>query len=325
MLGDMIHNSLLRAADIDQERGVILEEIRMYEDNPMMQVDSLMEEELYRGSSLGRQVAGTVKSVSGLRRADLVAFKRDHYLPSRAVVAVAGKFDEATALGLVAKAFGKLPPQGRGRFFRRFDPTEVRATKPRVRIITKDTEQFQLALGFPGFGLGHPRLAAQSILNIILGGTMSSRLFVEVREKRGLAYFVRSAANAYQDVGNVSVQAGIARERLPDALAVILAELDKMKRKLVTPAELALAKDYVKGKMVLHLEESSELAEWYARQELLEGRLVPPEDKLKRLAAVTAEDVRRLAQDVFRRPRLALAVIGPTKDERAVHKALAKF
>jgi predicted Zn-dependent peptidase len=322
MLGDMLRDSLFRQEDIDQERNVILEEIRMYEDNPMMQVDAIMEEELYAGSSLGRQVAGSIKTVSELTRADIVGFHQKHYLPRRTVVAVAGKFDEAEALALVEKHFSWQPKAGHGPGYRRYDIAKGGPRRARTRLIAKDTEQYQVALGFPGYGLGQDRLAAQSILNIILGGTMSSRLFVEVREKRGLAYFVRSSSNVYQDVGNVAIQAGVAKDRLPDALKVIMTEIRKTKDKLVSAAELAMAKDYVKGKMMLHLEESSELAEWFARQELLEHRMVPPEEKLQRLYAVTAADVQRVAREVFRPNRLALAIIGPAKDEKEIATAI---
>jgi len=325
LLGDMLRNSLFRKEDIDQERGVILEEIRMYEDNPMMQVDALLEEEMYDGSPLGRQVAGTIASVSRLGRADLVNFHRHHYLPRRTVVAVAGRFDEAETLALLERHFGWQTKAGTGPSYRRFDTAAAGYRRPRVRNVSKETEQYQLALGFPSYGLGHRRLAAQSLLNIILGGTMSSRLFVEVREKRGLAYFVRSSASAYQDVGNLTVQAGIARDRLTDAVAVILAELKKMRTKKVAEEELALAKDYVKGKTLLHLEDSSELAEWFARQELLEGRLVTPEEKLARIMAVTADDILAVAHEVVRPNRLSLAVIGPAADSAALAKQATKL
>ena len=325
MLGDLLHHSLLRPADLDQERGVILEEIRMYEDNPLLQVESLMEEDLYHGSALGRQVAGTVASVTALRRADLLAFQKAHYRPARTVVAVAGKFDEAKARALVTKQFGRPADGGAGPNYRRFTLATADYRRPRLRFVAKDTEQYQAALGFPSYGYGHRRLAALSVLNVILGGNMSSRLFLEVRERRGLAYFVRSAVNTYQDIGNLSIQAGIARDRLPQALTVIAAELKKLKDKPVPAEELTRAKEFIKGKMILHLEESSELAEWCARQELLEKRLVAPEEKLKRIFAVTAADVQAAARDLIRPNRLALAVIGPKTDERALERLVVRL
>jgi predicted Zn-dependent peptidase len=286
----------------------------MYEDNPIMQVDSLMEEDLYRGAALGRQVAGSLDTVSRLSRADLLDFRDKYYVPKRTVVAVAGNFDEAEAIRLVTESFGGRAKQKGGPDCRRFEVSQANYRCPRVRIQVKDLEQYSLSLGFPSYGYGHPRLAALTLLSVILGGTMSSRLFLEVREKRGLAYFIRSSSSVYQDVGNLSVQAGLARERLTEALQVILAELKKMKVKPVTAAELKRAKQFVKGKTVLHLEDSTDLAEWFARQELLEGRIETPEAKLERIFAVTPADIQSVAKELFRSSRLSIAVIGPEYD-----------
>jgi predicted Zn-dependent peptidase len=325
MLGDILHHSLFDAAAVDQERGVILEEIRMYEDNPLMQVDSLMEEELYRGSSLGRQVAGSVATVGKLTRGDLVEFRDRYYVPKRTVVAVAGRFDEAEVRELLEAHFGQRAEAAKGRSYPRFEIGRAGYRAPRLRHVERETEQIHLALGFPTYGYGHPRLGALTLLNIVLGGTMSSRLFREVREQRGLAYFVRSSVSVYQDVGNLTVQAGIARHRLVDALKVTVAELAKLKSKPVKAEELRRAKDFVRGKMVLHLEDSTELAEWFARQELLEGRTETPEQKLARIEAVTAADVQAVARDLLLPNRATLAMIGPAHDHAQLTKIIGNL
>ncbi len=325
MLGDILNNSLLRDSDIDAERGVIMEEIRMYQDNPMMLVDSVMEEELYRGAPLGRQIAGSIETVGRMHRKDLKAFRDAYYTPERTVVAFAGKFDEESAIRLAEAHFGKRHPVGGGRDFQKFDVKKAGFRAPHVHVINRETEQVQLAMGFPSYQYGHKKLATTSLLNVILGGTMSSRLFLEVRQKRGLAYFIHSSINVYQDVGNLAIQAGIAKGSVNDAVKVIIDELKKIKSKPVSEIELQRAKDYVKGKMALHLEESSELAEWFARQEVLENRMSRPEEKLKRIMAVTAEDIQSAARDIFRPSRLTMAIIGPGIETDRLKKTAEKL
>lgn len=309
LLDDMIYSSVYRTGDVDSERQVILEELRMYEDNPIMFVEELVEEELYRGSPLGMRIGGTVKSVNGLTRAGLVAYRDRHYVPSRTVIAVAGNFEPEAALKLLNRKFGRRKGKGRPTAF-------VRATKsgyaaPRVRVHRRDTEQVQLAIGFPAYPYGHPKLPALNVLSIILGGTMSSRLFTAVREREGLCYFIRSAASPYQDIGDITIQAGLAKDRLERAMKIIIRELRRMKDRQVTSEELARAKDYVKGKLALSLEDSSHQADWYAKQELLMKKVMTPEQRLARVFRVTKDDVAKVANDVFRSGRASVAAIGP--------------
>jgi predicted Zn-dependent peptidase len=319
MLHDMLYHSKFSAADVDPERKVIYEELRMYDDNPMMVVEERMEEELYNGSSLGWRIGGTVETMAGITRDGLVGFRDKHYIPSKTVLALAGKFDRESAIAMLEKTFGsvaktKTPPP-----FTAFKPlTPPKA--PRVKLEYKETEQVQLAIGWPAYGYGHPLMPALKVMSIILGGTMSSRLFMQVREKRGLAYSVSCGTNPYQDTGHVTVQAGLAKERFDAALKVILAELKKMKDKDVTTEELKRAKEYFKGKMVLSLEDSSHMADWFARQELLQHRTETMDQRIAQMFAVTKADVRKVANDVFRRNTAAVAVIGPFKDPEPIAK-----
>ncbi len=309
MLDDMLHRSLFRPKDLKSELNVILEEIRMYEDNPMSLAEDLMEEVLFDGSPLGWKISGTVETMKGMKRNALLAFRNAHYVPARCVVAVAGKFDETETLALLEKTFGRAPKKKEPKPYAHF--AHAVQKRPRVAIHHKDTEQVQIVMGFPGYSYADPRLPALNVLGIILGGTMSSRLFLSVREKEGLAYFVRSSASPFQDTGAFVVQAGLARERVHKAMAIIMKELAKIATKDVTSEELNRAKEYVKGKTLLNLEDSSHLAEWYARQELLQRRVMSPEERVARVFAVTKEDVRRAAKDVFVANRMALAVVGP--------------
>jgi predicted Zn-dependent peptidase len=322
MLEDMLYHSAYRPKDLLAERNVILEEIHMYEDNPMMFVEELMEEELYGNTGLGRRISGTAQTMAGIEREALIAYRDAYYVPSRTVIAVAGKYDEDTVIALLEKTFGvrkeKKPPKP-------FEPFSFATgfTKPRVRIEHKDTEQVQLAIGFPAYGYPHPDLTALHVLSTILGGTMSSRLFMSVREKKGLAYSVRSSANPYQDVGNLVIQAGLAKAKVHQAIAIIMKELAKMKAKPVTAEELTRAKEYLKGKMLLGLEDSSHLASWFAQQELLKRRTDTVEERLAKVFAVTEKDIRRIANDVFRSKRMTMALIGPFRDAKPFVKHAA--
>jgi predicted Zn-dependent peptidase len=227
------------------------------------------------------------------------------------VVAVAGRFNVAETTALLEKTFGKRTARKEPPRFKPFNISKGGYKAPRIRIDRKETEQVQVALGWPAYGYGDDRRAALSVLSIILGGTMSSRLFMEVREKRGLAYSVRASAHPYQDVGAFTVQAGLSKAKVHEALGVIMKELKKCKTKDVTDEELNRAKEYVKGKMVLNLEESSHLADWYAKQELMQRKVESPEEKVARIFAVTKKQIREVAADILRRDRMTIAVIGP--------------
>ena len=322
MLEDMLYHSVYRAKDVESERKVIYEELRMYDDNPMMVVEERMEEELYRGSSLGWRIGGTVETMNGIGRDQIAAYRDRHYVPAKTVLALAGRFERDEAVAMLERTFGRVPKRGASAPFKPFSAAKDRKG-PAVRVESKDTEQVQLAMGWPAYRYGDPRLSALKVMSIILGGTMSSRLFMAVREKRWLAYSIHATANPYQDVGNVTVQAGLAKDGFDDAMKVIMAELVRIKDKDVTAEELTRAKEYFKGKMVLNLEDSSRLADWYARQELLQGRVETPEDRIAKMFAVTKADVRRAAADVFRRATAAVAVIGPFKDPAPITRHLS--
>lgn len=323
MLHDMLYNSKFLEKDVEPERKVIHEELRMYDDNPSMVVEERMEEELYAGSPLGWRIGGTVDTMNGISRDDLVKFRDKHYVPSKTVLALAGKFTREEAVAMLEKTFGKVPTGKTPPPFTKFKP--VKRTKPVVRLEYKETEQVQLAMGWPSFGYGHKDAAALKVLAIILGGTMSSRLFLEVRERRGLAYSISCGTNPYQDCGNVTVHSGLAKERFHDAMKVIVAQLKRIKDKPVTSEELTRAKEYFKGRMVLNMEDSSRLADWYARQQLLQRRVETPRARIQKMFEVTKQDVQRVANDVFKRSGAAIAVIGPFKDAAPIAKHLERL
>jgi len=320
LLDDMIYGSLYRPKDVESERQVILEELRMYEDNPIMFVEELVEEELYSGSPLGMRIGGTVDSVRGLTREGLVKYRDRYYVPPRTVIAVAGSFDSEETMRLLGRKFGRHAGRGTPKQYERCGKSGYVA--PRVRVHERDTEQVQLAIGFPAYPYGHASLPALNVLSTILGGTMSSRLFTAVREREGLCYFIRSAASPYQDTGDITIQAGLAKDRLGRAMTIIVRELRRMKDAKVTIEELTRAKDYLKGKIALALEDSSYQADWYAKQELLMKKASTPEERLARIFRVNRDDVQRVANDLFRTKRASVAAIGPFKDGKPLVEAV---
>ncbi|MEK7073022.1 MAG: pitrilysin family protein [Patescibacteria group bacterium] len=322
MLSDMLYHSIFDPKEFERERTVIIEEIHMYEDNPMMFVDELFEQELFRGNTLGWRISGAREDIEKMKLADVATYRKKHYRPSGLVIALAGKIPE-NARDLVSRYFDatKEPSITKPKPFATFHAASM-SKGPKAVHHYKETEQVQCMLGFPGYGYGDKRLAAQSVLSVILGGNMSSRLFTQVRERRGLAYMVRAGVSPYQDIGAFAVQAGLRKDKVDEALKIILSELKKTKDVVVGAAELRRAKEYIKGKITLGLEESNEVADFYGRQELFQKKMESPEEKIAKIMAVTAKDVQTAARDIFRVERLRLAVIGPFEDAARFQKLL---
>lgn len=314
IMHDMLANSLLQAEEIEKERNVILEEMNMYEDNPLMLIDELYEEELYKGSSLGWRIIGDAKTLAAIKRPEILAFRKEFYRPSETVFIASGRLPD-NLRELIAATFGTAPKRsGRPKQPKPFSAVPAQSRGPRLAMKFRDTTQVQLALGFPAFGMKHADLPALQLLSNILGGTMSSRLFISVREKRGLAYMVRSSVSAHEDTGNLSIQAGLDRERTPEAIKVIMSEIKKVVEKGVSLTELANAKENIRGRMALAFEDSEALADFYGKQALHVGTVLSPDEKFAKILAVTKEDIGRVAKLVCKPSKLAAAIIGPFKD-----------
>lgn len=311
ILSDMLLNSKFELAEINRERGVIVEEINMYHDNPLMYIETLFESSVHEGNSLGWDIAGPVGVIKKVTRETIVNYRDHYYQPGNMVVAMAGRLDSKLKSLVEEKIINKLK---KNNSVKPFIPFIDDQHEPRIVIEYKKTKQVQLALGFPTFGYADPGIYALHLLSIILGGNMSSRLFVAVREKRGLAYFVRCYPNYYQDAGNFMIQSGLDVTRLDEAITIILKELSKIKKSGVTAKELKDAKEFIRGKTILNLEDSSHLAEYFAKQELLMGRIETPEVKMKKYDAVTLAEIKKLANSIFRKEKFNLALIGPFKD-----------
>lgn len=319
LLNDMVFHSTFDSKEIERERGVIVEEINMYEDNPRMQIDILLEHALFPSSSLGWDIAGPREVVKKISRKELVAFRDALYLPSRIAVVVAGNLPSDIASRLESTV-GKVASSSRAKNAA-YQPFVVPKRRvPAMAYREKKTEQTQVGIGFYGYPSNHANETAARLLAIILGGYMSSRLFTEIREKKGLCYSISAGYDAFEDVGVFSIYAGLDRARLPLAIKTILAELDRVKRSGVTEEELLRAKDHIKGTIALAFEDSSFQAGWYGRQWLFGKDLETPEVRMKAFSAVTRTEIREVARELFCPERMASAVIGPHGKKATLEK-----
>ncbi len=309
ILSDMLHHSLFDPKEMEREKPVIVEELRMYEDNPLMNIDTIFEHLLYQGSSLGWDIGGTPKHVLSYPREKVLAFRDRHYGPGRGTVIVAGNIVDGGKLLLEqyfgAEKSGKSTPQ-------KFPEAVFGSKKKSDRIVVKkkETDQAQLMLGFPGFTHTDPRNVVGTVLHTILGGSMSSRLFIQIRERRGLAYMVRSGMEHFHDVGYSFVRAGLEVKNINKAIEVVTAEIEKLKKSGVTARELRDAKTHIRGALTLSLEDASAEADWYSREYLFQKDIETPEEWLKKIDAITEEEIVAVAQESFALPEMRVAVIG---------------
>lgn len=324
VLSDMILHSKFDEKEIEKERGVIIEEINMYEDTPMRKVGDIYENLLYGDTKLGRDISGRKEVIKSVKREDFLKYISRFYGPGNSIVAIAGAAESNKRL---VTSVQRLVDEYLGSWINKRvekpEKVEDRQEKPAVIVRFKDTQQAHLCLGVRSYNLTHPDRYKLGVLTAILGGGMSSRLFIEVREKRGLAYYVRSNNEQYQDVGNFVTQAGVDVVRIDDAIKVMLSEFVKISQKPVSSEELTKAKELLKGRLILELEDSRSVAGLFATTLLLEDEVRTPDEILKQVDMVTAGDVQKIALDIFRQKSLNLAIIGPYKEEERFKKLLA--
>ena len=308
VLVDMLRNSRFEAEEIEREKGVIVEEMNMYYDTPRDFIGGVYEELLWGDQPLGRDIIGVKETIRDATRDTFMGYLDEWYKPSRMVLGVAGRIGD----GLLERAqelLGDLPSAETGAP----DPTMPYANG-RVRVHTKESEQAHVCLGVHSLPLDHPDRYAIQLLASVLGGGMSSRLFSEVRERRGLAYYVHGLNYSYTDAGTLYSQAGVDINRIDDAVATIAGELRKIATEPVPAEELEKARNFAKGRFVLQLESPQGLMLFGLRREVLERRLPDPDEVLRGLDAVTSDDVARVAAELISADRFRLAVIGPFDD-----------
>ncbi|OGW92391.1 MAG: hypothetical protein A3D28_05490 [Omnitrophica bacterium RIFCSPHIGHO2_02_FULL_63_14] len=321
VLADMVLNASLQEKDIRKERTVILEEIKMTQDQPSQWVDELVAELTWEGHALARPVAGSMQSVSGLTTDDIRSYKDAHYRSGFLTIAAAGAIGIESLLKEAARRFDRAKPGTR----RPLDLFQNRQTAPRLKLCHKPVEQTHMALSIHALPHEHPDQYVLDLLSVILGGNMSSRLFCEVREKRGLAYEVGSSVRKYHETGAFGVDAGVDSRKAVESLKVILAELRKTAVRPVSEGELRRAKDFYLGQLDMGLENTMSQMLWVGESVVRLGRCRRPEEVARAVAKVRREDLRRVAAAVFQTRALNLAIVGPGVDrsQKAFRKALA--
>ncbi len=312
VLADMLRGSLFREDDVEKEREVITEEIRGINDIPDEVVGELIDTLVWDGAAVGRPIAGSEETVARLTRDDLTAFLATRYAPERLVISAAGKVAHDAVVALAEATFGDLAKSA-GRPEAPF--VAPMQTKPRVALVGREIEQANLSLAVQAISYSDPRKYAQYLLHIILGGTMSSRLFLRIREDLGLAYNVGTYFPTLVDVGWGTIYAGVDPDRAEQTVTAILDELVRLRTEPVTQTEFERARRYVTGSLLMGLEGSAPVASWIGMRELLLGDILTPEDVVAHYNAVTIEDVQALACDLFLPERLNLAIVGPYEDD----------
>ncbi|OGH17402.1 MAG: hypothetical protein A3C22_00580 [Candidatus Levybacteria bacterium RIFCSPHIGHO2_02_FULL_37_10] len=313
VLSDMLLNSLFDEKEIEKEKGVILEEINLYEDTPARKIGDLYEQLLYKDTPMGWDIAGEKDVIKAILRSDFISYMRSLYSGDNMTLCIAGGIDPKKAIDLAEKYFGSMDKFN----IKSYIKVVENQKKPSVLLKRKETEQAHIAIGFRTVALDNPDRYPLSVLSSILGGGMSSRLFHEVREKRGLAYYVRSYSEQYQDAGNFVSMAGVDAKRINDAIKVIIEEYNKLiSDGNISQEELKKAKEYIKGHFILELEDSRSVAGFYANQELLEKDIDNPLDVIAKINKVTVDDIENVAKKYFLSQGLNLAIIGNFEDRQ---------
>jgi predicted Zn-dependent peptidase len=342
VLSDMVLRPLIKSEEIEREKGTIVQEIRMYEDTPMMHIGDVFERVIFANNPLGRDTAGSETTVKSVRRDDFISYRKMHYYPENMLVTVAGGVNESTVLKFVNKYFSQFsvasspvsdkglsadrlsggPETGKLKSENRqlkthnniFLPSQ---TKPQFKLQTKKCEQAHLILGFMSEGRSYESRFAQSLLSVILGGGMSSRMFLEIRERRGLAYSIRTSMERYQEVGYMGTYAGVNVAKIDEAIAIMLEQHYGISNGQfpISNKELAKAKGFLKGNLALALEDTKDVSMFFGEQQLFLDHPLTPEEIFRKVDAVNLDQIYFEAKKLFIPERLNLAIIGPFKDQ----------
>lgn len=317
-VSDIYLNSILPEEEIEKEKGVVREEINMIRDDPMSYVEVLWPKLLYGDQPAGRPIAGEKENITKFNREKLLNYRKKQYIPSNTVVCVAGNADPKRVIKFIQKYFSEIKSEKAGKKKKVIEKQK----KPQSLLEERKTDQTHLWLGARGYNLFHQLRYAQGLLGVILGGTMSSRLFLEIRDKLGLAYYVKTEVEENPDTGFLVTQVGVDNQKVENAISVILKEYKIISEKKVSKSELKKAKDNIKGKMALLLESSDALASFCGLQELLENKILTLKEIYKKIDKVTTKDISRVAKNIFKPEKLNLVLIGPFKEKEKFEKIL---
>jgi len=318
-VSDIFLNSKLEKEEIQREKGVIIEEVNMYLDTPIKYIEDLWEKLLYGNQPAGWSIAGDKKIIAKATRNQFLNYLKERYLAKNVIIVVAGNIGEIKNSKSKVKSYFQNIKTGKPKSKKRVIEKQ---NQPETLIHYKKTDQTHLYLGVRSYDIFDPRKYALSLLAVILGGNMSSRLWISVRERHGLAYYIKTSAHAYTDSGYLVSRAGVDNQRVAKAIRLILAEYKKITQEKISIMELRKAKDYIKGSTVLDLESSDAVASFFGGQEILTNRILTPEEKFAKIEAVTTEDIQKVAQDIFKPEKLNLALIGPFRDKKKFEKLL---
>lgn len=318
VISDMILNSKLLPEEIEREKGVIKEEINMYEDMPQRKVGEIFENLLYPNHPLGYDIAGTKEGVQLFDRKTFTDYMEDFYHPNNAVLVVAGGLSSMTGpvpdfLSIIDEKFGSWKSGEKSTF----EKIVENQTTPKMLTKYKKTEQAHFVLGYRSFSFDDDRKYVLSLLSTILGGGMSSRLFMQVRERRGLCYYISSGTEFYHDCGSFVTQAGVTNnlEKVKEAVKTVLEEHNKIKTGNIKKDELLKAKEMIKGRLMLSMEDSMNIASFFGTKKILQNKIITPQEIIEKVEAVTAEEIGKLADVIFVPKNLNYAMIGPFKEE----------
>ncbi len=318
VMADILMNSRFEAEDMEKERRVIIEEINISYDTPSQRVSQLIDELLWPAHPLGRDIAGNKKSVASITRSALLEHMSLQYLPANTVLSVAGNVEHKKVVAAINQCFDGWSSQQ--------CPPEYVAYKqqpnPWLRIEKRDIEQAHMCLALPGLSLFHPQRFTLDLLNVILGEGMSSRLFCEIRDRLGLAYSVNSFVEHLSDTGAIVVYAGVEPKNLKLTIRVVLEQLRLLREEIVSEQELSKAKELAKGRLLLRMEDSRNVAGWLGGQEVLTGRILNVDQVLSIIDVITAEEVKELAQELLIGNQLRLAVVGPVSEDETLGELL---
>ena len=317
ILSDILLNSLFKEEEIQKERGAVIEEMNMYQDTPMRYIGDIFEELLYGDTALGRKVIGTKEILKNMKRDDFINYFKKNYNSRNIIISVAGKFKDIN----LEKFLGDVK-KGKKSEYKKYEDKQI---KPELRIVDKNTDQAQVAIGYKTFSIFDKRRTTLDVLATILGGGMSSRLFIEVRERQGLCYFVRTLAEHYLDQGYIGTFSGVTLNKIDKAIKIILQEHKKIITDGISVKELNKAKEYIKGRFLLSAEGSYDIAHFIGMEKLILNRAISINDYFKEVDNVTVTAIKITANELFIKEKLNLAIIGPFNGEENRFKKLLEL
>lgn len=318
IISDVYLNPTFPEKDIDIERGVILEELNMYKDLPIRTVAEVYSELLFGNQPAGRKIVGTKENIKNFKRDEFVKYHQTHYIPQKTTVVVAGNIDQREVVKKIQDKFGNLK---KGKIVKK-DPVKINQKSPKIKIEYKETDQTHMVLGVRSIKAGDKRTHALDVASALMAGTMSSRLFVKMRDELGICYYVRCDNDNSIDYGDFNISIGTGNKRAVEAIEVLIKELKRLRDEEVSPEELKRIQNSTLGRLAIRMESTSFLANIYGTQELMHLDIETPAEYIKKIKAVTASDIQKVMKQIIKNDGLNLAIVGPHRDTKKFQKAL---